>query len=788
MSAAGSLLAVLPAAAVLLLTVATRPGGVGAVAPLRLAVVRAALVTGAYAVLVVELLGALHALTRPAFVAAWLLFLAVAVTAAGLRRRRETRLPEPPATMPRPVPVGVGVPAGAGPEAPGRVAEDGEVERDPAPGRAGRARPRPLGRAADAWRTAGRGERLLAGTIGGLVLVELLVALLAEPNNFDSQTYHLPKVEHWVAQGDLDFWPTAIHRQVTIPPGAEYLLLHLRLLTGSDQLYNLVQWAAGVVCLLVAARITAQLGGGRRAQLLTAFVLASTPMVVLQATSTQTDLVCAAWVVCAATLVLDGLRRRTGWGTLLGLGAATGLTAVTKTSGLIAVGPLLVLWGMAQLRLSLASTGPRAGTAPAGQAGRFRPAGGARRFGPAGGTRRSRSAGGVARTVGGSVLILLVAAVVVGPFLARVTAEFGHPLGPPRLRESIPMERHDPPSILINALRIGHTAFDTPLAPLRRAGAEAIIGGADAIGVDPQDRTITFGREVFPEPAWYPDEDRVAFPLAGALALIGAVVALVRPRRIDAAQAGPLRGYALVVLATLLLHTSMIKWQPWGNRLLLYALVLAVPLAGLWLDALLRRHARPAAGTTGSAAGTTNPAAGTTNLAAGTTNPAVGTAGAGTTRRGRRSVATLAAVTVLATSALAGVLALSYGFPRRLVGAGSVFTTSDWDTRFLRRPQWADEFQWAAQAVRDSGARRIGLVEQNDNWEYPWWLLLRQPDGRSPDLVALQSVLPQRPPADPSSVDAIVCTGSEPACAKLVPAGWRLEFRDYVGYALPPGR
>ena len=146
------------------------------------------------------------------------------------------------------------------------------------------------------------------------------------------------------------------------------------------------------------------------------------------------------------------------------------------------------------------------------------------------------------------------------------------------------------------------------------------------------------------------------------------------------------------------------------------------------------------------------------------------------------------AVTVLATSALAGVLALSYGFPRRLVGSGSVFTTSDWDTRFLRRPQWADEFRWAATAVQDSGARRIGLVQQNDNWEYPWWLLLRQPDGGSPDLVALQSVLPERPPADPSSVDAIVCTGTRAACAKLVPAGWRLEFRGYVGYALPPGR
>ncbi|MEU8044917.1 hypothetical protein AB0B71_12335 [Micromonospora echinofusca] len=717
MSALGYPLALAPVAAIGLLAVALRPVAPATVARRRLALVRAALVTGTFAVLTVELLGALRLLTLPAFATAWLAFLATAAVVAGRRRRRDAAHGGLRAAAHRAVEVAAREPALVG-------ATAGPTTGTPAPAPPPAADPgvasRPAGwstRLAHAWRTAGRGERLLAGTVGGLLLVELLIALLAEPNNFDSQTYHLPKVEHWVARGGLDFWPTAIHRQVTIPPGAEYLLLHLRLFTGGDALHNLVQWAAGVGVLLAATRITAQLGGGRRAQLLTAFVLATTPMVALQATSTQTDLVCAAWVACAATVVLDGLRRRAGVGVLLALGAATGLTALTKTSGLVAVGPLLLLWGLAQLRLA------RAGGS---------------------GSRQVR------RTVAGSALILLVAVVVVGPFLARVTAEFGHPLGPPRLRESIPIERHDPPSLVVNALRIAHTAFDTPLAPLRRAGAEAIVGGAELIGVDPQDRATTFGRERFPVPSWYPDEDRVAFPLAGALAAIGAAYALARPGRISPTRAGSLRAYAVVVVAATLLHTAMIKWQPWGNRLLLYALALAVPLAGLWLDALFRRRA----------------------------------AGAG----GRRSVAAGLAVSVLATCALAGVLAVSYGFPRRLVGAGSVFTTSDWDTRFLRRPQWAEEFRWAAEAVRAADARRIGLVQQNDNWEYPWWLLLRDADGRPPQLVALQSVLPGRPPADPASVDAIVCTGSRPACTALVPAGWRVQFRGYVGYALPPGR
>jgi hypothetical protein len=707
MPAVGTVLVVVPILGYLCLVYAMRPQPGTAVGPGRLAAVRAALATGGYAVLTVELLGALGALTRPAIVLAWLIFLLVSVALAGWRWRRE----------------------------PIRLAELRWA--------------RAVARSRASWRTASRGERLLAGSVTALVLVELLVAALAEPNNYDSQTYHLPKIEHWVAQGSLEFWPTIIDRQLDIPPGAEYLLLHLRLFTGGDGLYNLVQWAAGVGCLLLAARITAQLGGGRRAQLLTAFLVGTTPMVVLQATSTQTDLVTAAWVACLATLVLDGLSRRVTAGSALALGTATGLIAVTKTSGLLGAGPLLVFWGIAQLRLgwvsrstvtSDAGDGPDQGVGPVGARGRA-----------------------VWRTVLGSVLIVLAAAVFAGPFMLRVTAEYGHPLGPPRLRESIPMQRHDPGSILVNALRIGQTALDTPLSALHNtpagvvgtAPADAVEQVAGRIGVDPQDRATTFGKTTFPVQSWYPDEDRVAFPIAGALALLGGLFALVRPHRITPTQPGPLRAYAVTVTVTLLAHTAMIKWQPWGNRLLLYALVLAVPLAGLWLDALFRRRT-------------------------GATEPA---------RRGRRSIALTLAVALLGASALAGVLAVSYGFPRRLVGAGSLLTTSDWDTRFIRRPQWTAEFRWAAAAVRASGAERIGLVQQNDNWEYPWWLLLRDDNGNTGSgrqIVALQSVLPKHPPADPASVDAIVCTGDRTACTRLVPPGWRVEFRDYVGFALPP--
>lgn len=687
-----------PPLAFVSLVYATRPRVAADVAaPARLAAVRGALAVGAFAVLTVEALGAAGKLTAPAVGLAWLSGLIAATALAAWRWRRDGSAASPLA-------------AGRG-----LVARWGSY-----------------------WRTASRPERAMGAVLAALVLLDLVVALLSPPNNFDSQTYHLPKVEHWVAQGNLNFWPTAIHRQVTIPPGAEYLLVHLRLLTGGDALYNLVQWCAGLGCLLIASRIAAQLGGGRRAQLITAFVIGTTPMVVLQATSTQTDLVVAAWTGCLATLALHGLTRRASGGSVLALGAATGLTAITKTSGLLGAGPLLLLWGIGQVRLVVLN----------------RPG-------------RRRIVGGTLSTLAASIGILATAAVIVGPSLLRVDAEFGNLLGPPRLRESIPMQRHDPASVLINGLRVAHTALDTPLAPLRTTAASAIIGLAHVIGVDPQDRATTFGQTRFPVVSWYPDEDRVAFPIAGGLALFGTAVALARPRRISPERPGTLRAYAAAVGVAAVLYAATIKWQPWGNRLLLFALVLAAPLAGLWLDALFRQRAAQADRST--------PAQPDQSTAAqphrSTRVPVL---------RGR-SLAVLAAVAVLAGSALSGVLTVSYGFPRRLVGSGSLLTSDSWNARFVRRPQWAKEFRWAAAQVDGAGAHRIGLVQQNDNWEYPWWLLLRDHE-----VVALQSVLPKHAPAAPSSVDAIVCTGNRAVCGRFVPPGWRFEFRGYVGYAVPP--
>jgi hypothetical protein len=217
------------------------------------------------------------------------------------------------------------------------------------------------------------------------------------------------------------------------------------------------------------------------------------------------------------------------------------------------------------------------------------------------------------------------------------------------------------------------------------------------------------------------------------LATLGLLVAPKVPGRV--------RVYALMVLGTLITYAAVLKWQPWGNRLVSTALLLGAPLVGWavpWFVGLLR-------------------AVPLTRLA---------TAG----------------LAVVVAGAIAdGYYAVLLGTPRPLAGAQSVLFRDEWDIRFARLPAARQYYEWGADQVRASSARRVGIVVRGDQWEYPWWRLL--PGTK---LVALESILPHHPPAPATSVDAILCAAPPDACRFFVPAGWRFEERvGWFGVAVP---
>ena len=75
-------------------------------------------------------------------------------------------------------------------------------------------------------------------TVGGILLLTFLIAIISPPNTWDSMTYHNARVLEWWDHGDLSYWYTTNDRLLRMPPLASYFKLALFGLTGNDLLFN----------------------------------------------------------------------------------------------------------------------------------------------------------------------------------------------------------------------------------------------------------------------------------------------------------------------------------------------------------------------------------------------------------------------------------------------------------------------------------------------------------------------------------------------------------------------
>jgi hypothetical protein len=77
-----------------------------------------------------------------------------------------------------------------------------------------------------------------------IVLTIGCVAFLSPVTTTDSLTYHMSRVAYWAQQKSIHHYATGIPRQNYMSPGAELGILQFYVLSGGDQLVNLVQWFA----------------------------------------------------------------------------------------------------------------------------------------------------------------------------------------------------------------------------------------------------------------------------------------------------------------------------------------------------------------------------------------------------------------------------------------------------------------------------------------------------------------------------------------------------------------
>lgn len=175
-------------------------------------------------------------------------------------------------------------------------------------------------------------EFVFASAMTAIVIAVGATAVLSAPNTADAMAYHLPRVVYWLQQGSVRFFPTVYFNQLSMPPLAEYAVLHTFLISGGDHLVNLVQFSGYVAATVGSSLVARELGGGDKAQWLAATVTATLPGAILQASGAKNDCVLAGLLMAG---VYFGLRRSYVW-----FAVAAALAICTKSTAYLFLPPL----------------------------------------------------------------------------------------------------------------------------------------------------------------------------------------------------------------------------------------------------------------------------------------------------------------------------------------------------------------------------------------------------------------------------------------------------------------
>jgi 4-amino-4-deoxy-L-arabinose transferase-like glycosyltransferase len=386
--------------------------------------------------------------------------------------------------------------------------------------------------------------------IATVLATTALIAVVAAPNNWDSMTYHLARVVHWLQNATVAHYPTSNLRQLQHPPFAEFVVMHTFLLSGGDGLANLVQWFATAGSALGVALIALSLGAQRTGATVAAVICVTIPMGILQSTSTQTDAMASFWLVCTVYFGLRCLDHCTDshlqFGDVLAAGASLGFGVLTKDTIYIFALPFLVVWGVLLLR------------------------------------RSARLAIRVVTVA--SVAVLLLNA---GHY-ARNWQTFGAPLGPREDATRYVNQVHTLAAITSNVVRNIGIHLGTPSARANALLERAVRGVHLLVGIAPDDPRTSWKGMPFEVVGLSRHEDYAGNPLHLLLffGCFAGMIAVPRMRKLHLAW------YAGSVAAGFLLFSFVLRWQPWHSRLVLPLFVVASPfMACLLLRAVGKRLA-----------------------------------------------------------------------------------------------------------------------------------------------------------------------------------------------------
>lgn len=366
-------------------------------------------------------------------------------------------------------------------------------------------------------------------------------AVVAAPNNWDSFTYHLPRILHWIQNGSVAHYPTHITRQLIMPPWSEYTMMHLFLLSSSDRFVNCVQWLSMVGSCVGISLVVKRLGGSLGQQYSAMLVAATLPIGLLEATSTQNDYALAVWCVAVLLYFLDAKEKLT-WQAALLCSVSLALALMTKGTGYIILFPVVLV--------SIVTL-----------------------------TKKNGVTALMQKLSVGTLIVLVLNS---GVYWRNWTV-FGSPLTTDEV--TIVNTSADPRIAAIAVVRSLGVHLASSFQAVNSALYSASISAHKIMGVDINDPRLFTGYnyQVFP---YRNHEDYASNPLHMILFLGGVFATVALRRRLDRR----VLWYTAIVFGSFVALSVMIRWNVWLSRIFVPVFILAAPIPVLSFRPIIQKH------------------------------------------------------------------------------------------------------------------------------------------------------------------------------------------------------
>lgn len=141
-----------------------------------------------------------------------------------------------------------------------------------------------------------------------LAVVLFVGAVFTVPYNYDSMSYHLARIGYWMDHQSVEHYICNIDRQIYSPVFAEYNLLHMMLLGGNDSFVNFLQYISMFGAAYFIYHSARSLGTNPTFSMFGAFVFMTMPLTISQSITTQNDLFVTVFFAIFVYLLIDVIR------------------------------------------------------------------------------------------------------------------------------------------------------------------------------------------------------------------------------------------------------------------------------------------------------------------------------------------------------------------------------------------------------------------------------------------------------------------------------------------------